>query len=47
MGSGRGGAKDGGTAARLRWTTGTAMSNCGLGWALGGAVAEGGSKGNS
>jgi hypothetical protein len=44
---GGGGAKDGGTAARLRWTMAMAMGNCGLGQVLGGAVAEGSSKGNS
>ena len=47
MGGGGGGAKDGGTAARLQLTTATAMGNGGLRRALGGAVAEGGSKGNS
>ncbi len=45
-GGGGGGAKDGRTAARLQWTTAMAMGNCGLRWALRGAVAEGGSKGN-
>jgi hypothetical protein len=47
MGGGGGGTKDGRTAARLRWTMATVMGNCGLRRALGGAVAEGGSKGNS
>ncbi len=47
MGGGSGGAKDGKTAARLRWTMATEMGFCGLRQALGGAVAEGGSKGNS
>ncbi len=47
MGSSGGGAKDGGTAARLRWTTAMVMGNCGLRRALGGAVAKGDSKGNS
>ncbi len=42
-----GSAKDGGTAARSQGTTATVMGNCGLRRALGGAVAEGGSKGNS
>ncbi len=47
MGGGGGGAKDGRTVARLQWTMATAMGNCGLRRALGGAVAEGSSKGNS
>ncbi len=47
MGGGGGGAKNGGMAARLQWTMATAMGNCGLRRALEGAVAEGGSKGNS
>ncbi len=47
MGGGGGGIKDGGMAARLQWTTATVMGNCGLRQALGGTVAEGGSKGNS
>jgi hypothetical protein len=47
MGGGGGGAKDGKMAARLRWTTATTMGNCGLRQTLGGAVAEGSSKGNS
>jgi hypothetical protein len=46
-GGGGGGAKDGGRAARSQWTKATAMGNCGLRRALGGVVAEGGSKGNS
>ncbi len=46
-GRGGSGAKDSGMAARLRWTMATAMGNCGLRRALGGAVAEDGSKGNS
>ncbi len=47
MGGGGGGTKDSGMAARLQWTMATAMGNCRLRRALGGAVAEGGSKGNS
>ncbi len=47
MGGGGGGANDGGTVARSRWTMVTVMGNYGLRWALGGTVAEGGSKGNS
>jgi hypothetical protein len=47
MGGGGGGAKDGGTGARSGWTMATAMGNCGLRRALGGAVAEGRSKGTS
>jgi hypothetical protein len=47
MGGGGNGTKDGRTAARSWWIMATAMGNCGLRLALGGAVAEGGSKGNS
>jgi hypothetical protein len=47
MGGGGGSAKDGGTVARLQLTMATAIGNCGLRRALGGAGAEGGSKGNS